>query len=82
MNKQRRMEIDSLRKRIGIAKNELGNIKGCLQSVLDAEENAFNNMSEGLQSSYRGMCSEDAIDSIDSAVDSLGEALSSLREIV
>ena len=82
MNKQRRMEIDSLRKRIRIVMDELKNIKNCLQSVLDAEENAFDNMPEGLQSSYRGMCSEDAIDSMDSAADSLDEALSSLREIV
>ena len=82
MNKQRRMELDSLRKRIGIVKDEVTNIKKCLQSVLDAEENAFDNMPEGLQSSYRGMCSEDAIDNMDAAVDSLDEALSSLEEIV
>ena len=78
MNKQRRMELDSIR----IARDELKNIKNCLQSVLDSEENAFDNMPESLQSSYRGMCSEDAIDSMDSAVDSLDEALSSLREII
>lgn len=36
-----------------------------LFSILDEEQDAFDNMPEGLQSSYRGMCSEDAIDNME-----------------
>lgn len=39
-------------------------------------------MPEGLQSSYRGMCSEDAIDSMEEANDKLDEVIELLNEIM
>ena len=39
-------------------------------------------MPEGLQSSYRGMCSEDAIDSMEEASDKLDEVIELLNDIV
>ena len=53
-----------------------------LSSILDEEQNAFDNMPEGLQSSYRGMCSEDAIDSMEEASEKLYEAIELLNDIV
>ena len=35
------------------------------RQILNEEQDAFDNIPEGLQSSYRGMCSEDAIDLMD-----------------
>ena len=42
----------------------------------------IDNMPEGLQSSYRGMCSEDAIDSMEEASDKLDEVIELLGNIV
>lgn len=39
-------------------------------------------MPEGLQSSYRGMCSEDSIDSMEEASDKLNEVIELLNNIV
>lgn len=39
-------------------------------------------MPEGLQSSYRGMCSEDAIDSMEEASEKLDDIMELLNEIV
>ena len=39
-------------------------------------------MPEGLQGSYRGMCSEDAIDSMEEASEKLDEVIELLNDIV
>lgn len=46
------------------------------------EQDAFDNMPEGLQSSYRGMCSEDAIDNMEEASEKLDEVIELLGDIV
>lgn len=65
MNKQRREKIDKLKGRLSSVKMEVKSISSELSVILDEEQDAFDNMPEGLQSSYRGMCSEDAIDSME-----------------
>ena len=75
MNKQRREKIDKL-------KTELKSISSGLSVILDEEQDTFDNMPEGLQSSYRGMCSEDAIDSMEEASEKLDEVIELLSEIM
>lgn len=67
MNKQRREKIGKLKTRIQSTQSELKQISSELSSILSEEQDVFDNMPEGLQSSYRGMCSEDDIDSMEEA---------------
>ena len=67
MNKQRREKIRQLKARFQDIQTELKQASSELSSILNEEQDAFDNMPEGLQSSYRGMCSEDAIDSMEEA---------------
>ena len=43
---------------------------------------SVHNMPEGLQSSYRGMCSEDAIDSMEEASEKIDEVIELLNDIM
>ena len=63
-------------------KTDFKKVSSELSSILNEEQNAFDNMPEGLQSSYRGMCSEDAIDSMEEASDKLDEVIELLNDIV
>lgn len=51
-----------------------------LQSVRDEEEEAYDNLPEGIQCGERGDAIQDAIDTIDDAGFALEEAISSLEE--
>lgn len=82
MNKQRREKIRQLKARFQDIQTELKQTSGELSSILSEEQDAFDNMPEGLQSSYRGMCSEDAIDSMEEANDKLDEVIELLNNIV
>ena len=65
MNKQRRREIiEAIRK-----------IERIVSSILAEEEEAFDNMPEGLQESDNGIVSQEA-------QENLGEAVSSLYEVI
>lgn len=82
MNKQRREKISKLKIRFQSTQAELKQLSSDLSSILSEEQDAFDNMPEGLQSSYRGMCSEDAIDSMEEASDKLDEVIELLGDIV
>lgn len=82
MNKQRREKIGKLKARIQSTQAELKQLSSELSSILNEEQDAFDNMPERLQSSYRGMCSEDAIDSMEEASDKLDEVIELLSDIV
>lgn len=82
MNKQRREKINKLKMRFQSTQSELKQLSGELSSILNEEQDTFDNMPEGLQSSYRGMCSEDAIDSMEEASDKLDEVIELLNDIV
>ena len=73
MNDTRRRRINELKTQIDFANNT---------SILSEEQDAFDNMPEGLQGSYRGMCSEDAIDSMEEASEKLDEVIELLSDIV
>lgn len=82
MNKQRREKIRQLKARFQDIQTELKQASSGLFFILNEEHDAFDNMPEGLQSSYRGMCSEDAIDSIEEASEKLDEVIELLDDIV
>jgi len=74
MNKERRSKILQVIKEIEIVKNSL-------QSILDDEENVFDNMPENLQCSARGEESEESIEYMDEAVEALNTAIEQLENI-
>ena len=71
MNSQRRKQI-----REAIVK-----IENLVQNILDAEQEAFANMPEGLQASTNGAASEEAQESLEAAIEALEEAIVCLEEI-
>ena len=82
MNEQRREKIRQLKTQIDLIKTDLKKASSELSSILNEEQDAFDNMPEGSQSSYRGMCSEDAIDSMEEASEKLDEVIELLNDIV
>lgn len=82
MNKQRREKIRQLKARFQDIQTELKQASSELFFILNEEQDVFDNMPEGLQSSYRGMCSEDAIDSMEEASEKLDEVIELLGDIV
>lgn len=82
MNKQRKEKIRQLKARFQDIQTELKQTSGELSSILNEEQDAFDNMPEGLQSSYRGMCSEDAIDTMEEASEKLDGVIELLNDIV
>ena len=63
MNKHRRKQI----------LEAISQIESLVQDILDEEQEAFDNMPEGLQYSSRGMDSEAAIENLDEALEYLEE---------
>jgi len=53
-----------------------------LNDVREEEEEAYDNLPEGLQCSERGDLMQDAIDNLDEAVSSLDEVISNLDDVV
>lgn len=82
MNKQRREKISKLKIRFQSTQAELKQLSSELSSILNEEQDTFDNMPEGLQSSYRGMCSEDAIDGMEEASEKLDEVIELLGDIM
>ena len=74
MNKERR-------KRISDAISAISKIESIIQNILDDEEEAYENMLEGVKISENGMVSEEAQENLDSAIEALEEAISYLEEI-
>lgn len=68
------------RKRLAALSQQLAELKDDIQSVLDEEEEAFNNLPEGLQSGERGDSMQTDIASLDAAVCALEEAGDQLTE--
>ena len=82
MNKQRREKINELKTQINSIRSDLNKVSSKLSSVLNEEQDAFDNMPEGLQSSYRGICSEDSIDNMNEAGALLDDAIELLGDIM
>ena len=82
MNNTRRKRINELKTQIDFVNSTLKEVSKKLFSILSEEQDAFDNMPEGLQSSMRGMDSEDAIDNMEEASEKLDEVIELLDDIV
>ena len=61
--------------------NMIQNAHDVLEEVRDEEQDAYDNLPEGLQYSERGDLMQEAVDNLDEAVDYLDDVLSSLEDI-
>ena len=73
MNNQRRKELD-------VIINMLNSAKDKLESIIDDEQCAFDNLPAGIQCSMHGEQMENAIDSMNDALDNIDEAISCIEE--
>lgn len=71
MNKQRRKEI----------KKAISELKDLVENILAEEQDAYENMPEGIQASENGMNSEEAQENLEAACEALEEAICCLEEI-
>ena len=75
MNKERRKSIERI-------VDKLNEIQADLTSIRGDEEEAYDNLPEGIQSSERGDSMQEAIEAMDDADGSLKEAIDYLMEII
>lgn len=61
--------------------NMIQNAHDVLEEVRDEEQDAFDNLPEGLQDSERGDLMQEAVDTLDEAIDTLDDVLSSLESV-
>lgn len=71
MNAQRRKALADLMDRLTPLAATITDIKDALETIRDEEQEAFDNMPEGLQQGDRGQAMEEAISTLDSAIDDL-----------
>lgn len=75
MNKDRRKSIERI-------VDKINEIKADLTWVRNDEEEAYDNLPEGIQSSERGDSMQEAIEAMDDADGALQEAVDYLEEII
>lgn len=68
------------RKRTALLAQQVTELKDDVQAVLEEEEDAFNNLPEGLQNGERGDAMQTAIAALDAAVSALEETSDQLAE--
>lgn len=73
MNNQRRKKISKVIESLEVSKQEI-------TSILDEEQECFDNIPEGLLDSERALNTENAIASLDEAIGQLDEAIVYLEE--
>lgn len=73
MNNERRKTLRSI-------KTGLEELSQKLDDVMNDEQMAFDNLTEGLQATARGTAMEEAIDNISSAIDCIDEAIEYIEE--
>ena len=75
MNKQRRKELENVQTKLSELKEEIELIQG-------DEQDAFDNLPEGLQMSEKGEAMESAIDSLDSAACAVDDVISEIDDVI
>ena len=73
MNNDRRKILNDIR-------NNLEAQRDKLESVVNDEQMAFDNLTEGLQATMRGEAMEEAIDNMESAIEAIDEAIEYIDE--
>lgn len=73
MNRVRRKSLKDILGKMDELSAMLENVKDAIQTVLDEEQEAYNNLPEGLQEAERGQQMQEYIDALEGVVDSLGD---------
>ena len=73
MNRSRRKSLRTILGQMDELSTVLETVKEALQDVLNEEQEAYDNLPEGLQESDRGQQMQEYIDALEGVVDSLGE---------
>ena len=73
MNRIRRKSLKAVLGQMDELSTALETVKEALQDVLNEEQEAYDNLPEGLQESDRGQQMQEYIDALEGVVDSLGE---------
>ena len=73
MNRIRRKSLRTTLGQMDELSTVLETVKEALQDVLNEEQEAYDNLPEGLQESDRGQQMQEYIDALEGVVDSLGE---------
>lgn len=74
MNKERRKELEAIAALLSDA-------KGRLEAVRDEEQEAFDNMPEGLQQGERGQAMEEAVSTLEDAASALEDIEGNLESL-
>ena len=74
MNKERRAAIKK-------AIEATETIRDIVQNIFEEEQEAYDNMPDGVKESENGLISADAQESLEAAIDALEEAISCLEEV-
>lgn len=75
MNAQRRKQLENIISKLEELKNDI-------EMTRDAEQEAYDNLPEGLQVSFRGESIESAVSALDSAYDSIEDTINNLQEAI
>lgn len=89
MNKVRRKTLESIQEKLKGFRSETDFLGGVLEefredieSVMEDEEMAYDNLPESLQDAERGENMQSAIDAMGNAIDSVDEAISALENAI
>lgn len=82
MNKQRRKEIEKIVMELNDAKLKLEKLRERIETVLDEEQDAFENLPEGIQDSERGDIMQKNVESLESANDGIDNAFNEIDEAI
>lgn len=73
MNRIRRRSLKAILGQLDELSTVLETVKEALQDVLNEEQEAYDNLPEGLQEADRGQQMQECIEALEGVVDSLGE---------
>lgn len=73
MNRVRRKSLKDALGKMDELSTVLENVKDAIQAVLDEEQEAYDNLPEGLQEAERGQQMQEYIEALEGVVDSLGD---------
>ena len=73
MNRVRRKSLKDILGKMDELSAMLENVKDAIQTVLDEEQEAYDNLPEGLQEAERGQQMQEYIDALEGVVYSLGD---------
>lgn len=81
MNQDRRAKIEAAVEELRTALETMQELHATLESLKDEEQEAFDNLPEGLQQADRGQSMEAIASALDDAVDTLSSALGDIDNV-